>query len=253
MNSKVSLARLLPLLCLAACQSPMRSSSDDSTVGISTASYAVPVDRNAEDSWREKHTTANFKAKEGGILRIGGHLWGIEGDYDGTVGLSLPNGDTLIVPDYDQTFSPEIGFGYRGEVYAMHVTYKRFEAEGTFGGGSLDDRWNYFDIDFRQYYRTTERLQPFVTMGMGYFFGTIVDGATSDGLTFEDSDFSGISLNVGGGLAFYLSKSLALDISGIYRYAETLQAESPQSGDVRIKDGLDASGYGVSFGLTYTL
>lgn len=253
MKLKDSLAHLFLLLSLVSCQSPLISSVDNSTVGLTAASLVEPIVGTTRSSLSRDVATDSFKVREGGTVRVGGHLWAIQGDYDGTVVLGLDNGDSLIVPEYDQTFSPEIGFGYRGEVYGLEVTYKRFESEGTFGAGAVDDQWNYLDVNFRQFYRTTHRLQPFVSMGLGYFFGTIVDGASSDGINFEDFDFTGVSLNVGGGLALYLTESLAVDVHGIYRYAETLDAESPQAGNVSIIDGLDASGYGVSFGLTYTL
>ena len=67
------------------------------------------------------------------------------------------------------------------------------------------------------------------------------------------ADIPGISINAGGGLAFYFSERLALDVRAIYRYAETLDVDTVSFGTLSIDDGLPANAFGVSFGLTYVL
>ena len=250
------LAPCLSVLALAsACQGPSGNSAFSNgprtRLGVPQPASAALAQPAAVPN-KPRRRKADFHAREGGLVRVGGHLWNIAGDYDGNTLVVSDPSDSVIVPDYDPTFAPEVGFGYRGKRYGWDLTYKRFESEGEFGGGVADDQWNYVDLDFKQFYRLDKRLQPYVSLGAGYFFGTVTDGA-SDGVNFEDSDFSGASLNIGAGLALYLSERLAIDVRGIYRFAKTLEVETVSFGDLGIDDGLSADGYGVSVGLSYTI
>jgi opacity protein-like surface antigen len=191
---------------------------------------------------------SDAEAKKGFFLGLGTAYNTIQGDFNGSKGLS--NGsDVIIVPDIDNAFGFDIQFGYGfTDAWAIELNLMGSTHSGTSGGFSGDVDYFSFSINGKYSFATSTSTQPYLLFGISGNSLVIEKGARN---TFtgqvDDATLSGPGFNAGVGVDQYLSPNVSLNMGLLYRYVDYTDAEGvDNSGD--IDDGLDGSGF--SFLLT---
>ncbi len=174
-----------------------------------------------------------------------------DSDFDGQSGLMDPqSGLTIVLPELDPGIGWGVTVGYRGKRNSVQFSYAVSEHDDEFLGGSFEDEFKNYSLDFKHYWNVDGALQPFVLLGVSVP-RLIVENGGALGASTGDAAVQGLGANLGGGAALYLTPHLALFGEAYYRWAEFDRASS--LGVHRdIKGHLDASGFGLRGGISYT-
>ena len=240
-----SLMALAAVLACASCAAPQASVRPAlSPLGESRAlEAALP--------WRDE-AAPKFYAERGFFVGAMGVATTLSNsDFDGQSGLIDPQtGLTLVLPELDPGIGWGVTIGYRGKRNSVQFSYAVSEHDDDFQGTSFEDEFKNYSLDFKHYWNVEGSLQPFVLLGVSVP-RVIVENGGNLGASTGDAAIQGLGANLGGGAALYLTPHLALFGEAYYRWAEFDRASS--LGVHRdIKGHLDASGFGLRGGLTYT-
>ncbi len=225
----------LGILVCACAAEPRRSAAQDAL---------VPGDPDA-------HYRSEFYGHSGfglGVRGIGSRLGG---DFDGDTTLSGP--DTIFLSDLDDSLGYELVFAIFDEGTAFEFGYTRTDYEGDFAGfpGDVDHRA--FGVRAIHYWRANERLQPLAYLGFFVPWAEIEDGSENGPAIGDAQLTSGFGGEVGGGLVWWLSRRLALDLRAHALYEEFARAEGVADDEDQIDDPVSVTGVGMSLGLTWVI
>lgn len=192
-----------------------------------------------------------FFARKGlslGARASGTHLGG---DFDGDTTLDGP--DTIFLSDAEDALGYELVLGFPGAGTSWEFSYARTEYEGEFAGIPGDIEYRSFTVRGLHYWRANSDLQPLASLGFLFPLVDIEDGS-SDGVNTGDAELrSGFGVEAGGGLAWWLTPRLVLDLRASMIYQEFERAEGVAGDDEGIDDGVAAPSYGVSLGLAWVI
>lgn len=171
----------------------------------------------------------------------------IDGDFDGTMGLTNPAlPDIIWVPDLDAGYSLGVGLGFRFDDFAFEFHYERAaHDDATLAGLPLGDAvLNTFNFDFKYFFNHGEQLQPHILAGCVIPWLVVDNGSTAIATgQIGDGDFVGVGLNIGGGVTYYLMPKVALTATAGYRFMWFLTAQGVTGGRSPISGNLDGSGF----------
>jgi hypothetical protein len=168
--------------------------------------------------WEEAEERTGFRAKDGWFLAPA-FAWSqhSDEDLDGQKFLAGPF-DTIVLPNVDDGDGYGISAGYRRGWGSLALNLVQTEHDGVWLGTPFDVTFESISLDFTHYFLRTTRLQPFLTLGVAMTKLDIDGGSMAVGPTVADArledDFSG---NLGGGLAVYLTRRLAILGTAVYR------------------------------------
>lgn len=240
LDSPRKLGILLLALVAAAC-APSRALR-------SLASSGGPA-RQAEDP--DAGYRSEFYSRQGFHVAVRGHGARLWGDFDGDTALVGP--DTIFIPDADEGTGYELAVGGMKEGDAYRLTYTRIDHDGSIGGADADVEYRAIGLEIVHYMRANEPVQPLFSLGLVYPFVDLEDAST-DGVVVGDAKLrSGFGLSLGGGVAWWLTRGLALDLRAQYVLQWFYEAEGVAGDEDDVDDGVDASSYGISLGLTWVL
>ena len=186
-------------------------------------------------------------------MALGARLKGahLGGDFDGETTLSGP--DTIFLSDADDGLGYELVFSILDEGTAFEFSYQRIEHDGEFAGFPGDVEYRAFGFRGLHYWRANSPVQPLAFLGFLIPFADIDDGS-SDGVAIGNAKLtSGFGFEAGGGLAWWLSRRVVLDLRAYYVYQEFNRAEGVSDDSEEIDDSVEAPGYGLTLGLTWVL
>ncbi len=184
------------------------------------------------------------------------------------MGLSLPyntiggdfNGDTVLVGSSDIILVPSIEGGYgfgitlgvtSGQV-AGEMSYLRTTHDASFQGLKGDVVYNMVNLDGKYYFLAHERAQPYLLLGLSFPWLTIIDGSAT--LTAPpsvgDATFTGIGLNLGTGIAYYLNPRVSINAGINYRLVWYTRAGGVVE-EEKLEDALSGHGFNFNVGISY--
>lgn len=227
------------------------------TVGMGTAVSAEEKEEKYDASLFFKNPF--FFAKQGTYIGFTLPYNNIGGDFDGeTVLVSFD--DIILVPKVEGGLGWGISLGRRGAKTAGELSYLRSYHDVTFSTAKGKAILNIVSIDFKYYLVVDKPVQPYLLLGWNpAAWLTVKDGSASvpefGAPEVGDATFTAIfqvkSINLGGGLAYYIDPNLSLNVGIIYRLisferAEGVAFEGP------IEDPLDGSGLNFNIGIALT-
>lgn len=194
---------------------------------------------------------SEFHGKTGlalGVRGLGTHLGG---DFDGETTLVGP--DTIFLSDVDDALGYELALGYRKEGTGWELAYARTYHEGDFAGFPGDVDYRAFTFRGLHYWRANSALQPFGLLGFVLPVADIEDGSSDGVATGNGKLREGFGLELGGGLAWWLTPRLVLDMRTSFVYQEFGRAEGVADDEDDIDDGVSAPSLGLGLGLTWVV
>jgi opacity protein-like surface antigen len=194
---------------------------------------------------------SEFYAESGIALGLRAHGARLGGDFDGETTLDGP--DTIFLSDTDDGTGYELVLSIQEEGTAFEFGYTRIEHEGDFAGFSGDVEYRAFGVRGINYWRANEALQPLAFVGMFYPLVDIEDGSSDGVATGTGKLRSGFGLELGGGLAWWLTPRLVLDLRVNTLYQEFAEAEGVGNDEEDIDDPVSAPSVGLSLGLTWVI
>jgi len=194
----------------------------------------------------------HFPGEGNGTWNATGLYVGVFGAYEDVIGSDFGD-DNVLVGDTDIVIIPDVdadaGFGamisYRWRRWEFYTSYAMFEHDSDFAGTDHDYDVNWLDFNFRYYYWVNTAIQPFLMAGAGLSSAEIENG-TTDGIITDDAEFEdGISLNLGGGLAFFPIPWVYVYGQAQYRFAKYKASDGI---DGKLNSNIDADTWEVSAG-----
>jgi len=192
----------------------------------------------------------NFRAKSGFYIGLSGVHNTVESDdFDGETVLVGPS-DIILVPDVDDGTGFKIVLGARSSSSAAEISYIKSDHDITFLGASGDGELTLWNLDWKLFFQTKKRVQPFFLLGFNFSEFTAKD-SSSDGINVGDAKFKGVGLNAGAGLAYYFNPRAAITAGATYRWITYGRAKGiVGSGD--LPEDIVTKGINFDAGLTYT-
>ncbi|MBI5745738.1 MAG: outer membrane beta-barrel protein [Nitrospirae bacterium] len=201
--------------------------------------------------------TTTVSAKEGFYLGLGLPYNTIDGDFKGNSVLSGHN-DLIIIPDIDGAFGVGLLFGYvthygfaPDQLFAIEGSFLLSVHDAEFQGqrGTVD--YSLVNFDLKYLFMTSKAIEPYLLIGISLADLTIENGAVSLTTGKEgDALLTGVGLNLGIGLDYYLTKNISLGTGVIYRIISYDIAEGVEDKS-GIKDGFSGSGLGIILSTAY--
>ena len=191
-------------------------------------------------------------ASGSGVL-LGGRFqqgW-LGGDFDGDT--VLDGVDLIELPDTDDGvgFGVDVGLIEDGRSFTIGYANELFD--GSLGAFDADVRLNQINFDLVRYQRGNEKLQPYFLFGLAFAWADL-DDASTDGIVRGDAELNrGFGLRGGGGLSYWFTKNVALDVRATGTVLGFTEAEGVLGVEATIDDPVWAYHYGISVGLTLVL
>jgi opacity protein-like surface antigen len=191
----------------------------------------------------------NFRAKNGFYIGVGAAYNSLEGDFDGET-ILIGCCDIILVPKVDNGAGYKIVLGGRMSSSAAEISYIQSDHDVTFLGAKGEAELKMFNFDWKPFFLSSQRLQPFILLGVNFTEFILKDGS-SDGFSVGDAKFNGIGLNLGGGIAYYFTSRIALNAGLTYRWISFGSAEGVGPNE-SLADSLISNGVNLDTGLTFT-
>lgn len=191
----------------------------------------------------------NFRPKSGFYIGVGAAYNSLEGDFDGETVL-IGCCDIILVPKVDNGTGYKVVLGGRTSRSAGEISYIQSDHDVTFLGAKGEAELKMLNFDWKPFFQSSQRIQPFILLGLNFTEFTLKDGS-SDGFSVGDAKFNGIGLNLGGGIAYYFTSRIALSVGLTYRWISFDSAEGVGPNE-SLADSLISSGFNVDTGMTFT-
>lgn len=198
-----------------------------------------------------------FKKADRQIYFGGGLAYNsIGGDFDGDHML-LSTTQAFLIPEINSGFGFGLAVGYSGKMasqfdFAMEAAFSLTSHDYDFDLLELHDDASamFFDFNFKGIY-SPQMVQPYLLLGISAPYLKIKDGATTE-TRIDDAKFTGIGVNLGGGMDLYISPRVFLDVSLMYRLTHFNKVKGIGD-ELEIDDGLSAGGMCISAALMYAV
>lgn len=192
---------------------------------------------------------SEFYARRGLLIGVHGHGAQLGGDFDGDTTLVGP--DTIFLSETDPGTGYELVLGGMLEGEAFEISYTRVELDGEFEGFSGDVSYRAFGARGLHYWNANRPLQPLAFIGLVVPLVDIDEGS-SNGLVDGTAKLrSGIGIELGGGVAWRISRRLAFELRARSVFQGFGSAEGVNDDQEEIDDAVYAPLYGVSLGFTW--
>jgi opacity protein-like surface antigen len=111
--------------------------------------------------------------------------------------------------------------------------------------------YNMVNINGKYFFNMSQPAQPFLMAGMNIPW-LVVENGSANATTVGDGFFYGVGLNLGGGLSYYFTPRIVLNLALIYRVIGYYTAEGVNGTRDEIKDPLFGGGLGINTGMAFT-
>jgi opacity protein-like surface antigen len=192
-------------------------------------------------------------AKEGFRLGVLFPRVAIDGDFDGDTILVGPN-EILLVPKVNADWGYGVSVGTRSGNSSIDLNYQRTKHDVTFLNAVGEAVFETYNIDFRYYFLSDKRIQPYLLIGwIPYARLVVKDGSANTKHVVGDAKFSSAAsgLNLGAGLEVFLTKRLSLQAGAVFRWMSFEEGKGVQGEWREMKDSLSADGINLLTGVSY--
>ena len=180
----------------------------------------------------------------------------IGGDFADQGGL-FSTYEAILVPEINSGFGFGLTAGFSGKMspkfdFAIEASFSMSSHDYDFDLLDLQDDATamFFDFNFKGIY-SPQMIQPYLLLGISAPYIKVKDAASSS-TRVEDARFTGIGVNLGGGMDLYISPVVFLDVNLMYRVEHISNVEGV--GDkMEIPGGLDAGTLSISASLMYAI
>lgn len=179
-------------------------------------------------------------------------IWVKEGLYLG--GYSVQSSiegefDDYIYSDVDDGSGTAFVIGGRAKKYAFELSYFRTDHTSTSPFPSLgeqDTSLSLINIDFKFDVFAMRQARPYGLIGIGFPRLTIENGMYEAG-SYTDETFRGLCLNLGGGLAYYITPQWSINTGVAYHWITFYSVNGEN-----LYDNVSGNNTNLFLGLTYT-
>jgi opacity protein-like surface antigen len=141
--------------------------------------------------------------------------------FDGLTWYQEVGGDEIgILPKLDKQNMFKGILGYRGRKAAIEFSYERTNHNGTYFDGTGEATFQSVDLNGRFFFLTNERFQPYVLIGGGIPWLTVIDGSWLENdpdAGVGDGSWKGYALNTEFGVTVYPHRQMGVAIGYGYR------------------------------------
>jgi len=194
----------------------------------------------------------SFEVETGTYLRALLPHTTIGGDFQGDTAL-VGWDEAILIPEFDDGSGYGLALGRRWKRVGLELSYMQTSHDASvvgLGWGEADAQM--VDLNFKYFFRTSRRLQPFLLLGLGSTWIDVPDASFDSAGEFDDASFSGSCANLGVGANYYLRRDLSIDIGLFHSWRSMNKVSGIHSDSQTLDDNLDASGVRAVLGLTYT-
>ncbi len=124
--------------------------------------------------------------------------------------------EVAILPKLDKQTRMRALVGFRSRPLALEFSFERARHGGTFDDVPVDSILTAFNLDGRFYFRTAQRVQPHLVVGLSIPLLRVEDGSFDDPLL-GDARWRGTGLNTEVGVTVFATPRLGLSIGYVYR------------------------------------
>jgi hypothetical protein len=191
---------------------------------------------------------SSFSMKTGAYVALSWVHNSIGGDFDDSM-FYYGTSALYNVPEVDSGTGFAIALGGKSEKGAIELSYQRSTHDTHTAFTDIGDQkaeYNVVDINFKIDVFAKNRIRPFILFGFGFPWLTIENNMT-DGVTYSDEKFTGISGNIGVGIAFYFHPKWCLNGGLLYRWQSFSRIEG-----IKLDENVGGSGASYTFGIAYT-
>jgi opacity protein-like surface antigen len=192
---------------------------------------------------------SEFFARRGFLIGVHAHGAQLGGDFDGETTLVGP--DAIFLSDTDPGAGFEVVLGGMQEGSAFELGYTRVTLDGDFAGFEQDVSYRAFGVRGLQYWNANRPVQPLALVGLLVPLVDIDEGSSNGVVDGTGKLRSGFGIEVGGGVAWRLSRRVALELRARSVFQWFGSAEGVNDDNEEIDDDVYAPLYGLSIGLTW--
>src|SRR3990172_2133588 len=191
-----------------------------------------------------------YYAKDGFYLGLTVPYNTIDGDFDGKT-FEVGEEEINIVPDIESNFGLGITLGGRFGKGAFELSYLRSSHDATWLGANFDVDYNLVNLDGKYYFLADKPMQPYLLLGLCLPWLVVKDGSANVDGDVDDATYTGIGLNVGGGIAYYFHPQVSINAGIVYRWIGYRHLSGvSESGS--LDETLNGSGLNYIVGMTFT-
>jgi hypothetical protein len=208
--------------------------------------FAIAVTAGNAGAPQPAHKT-DSPAKDGGYIGGSYVFNNVEGDFNDT---KVYSSETEVddIPDLMNGSGFGVFAGGRHGRFAFELGYQRVSHDknsSLLGPGKA--KWHVINTDFKTYFLTSHKFQPFFQIGMAFPWLNIEDSEVYSGGLRKLTVAGGIGLNLGGGLAYYINPKWCVSGTGLYRVSRFAR-----SGGDTIDPKLSSNGFTYSINFAHT-
>ncbi len=124
--------------------------------------------------------------------------------------------EVAILPRLDRQTTLRALVGFRSRPLALEFGFERARHGGTFDDLPVRSTLTAFNVDGRFFFRTAERVQPHLVLGIAIPLLRVEDGSFDDPLL-GDARWRGTGLNTEVGVTVFLNRRLGVSAGYVYR------------------------------------
>jgi hypothetical protein len=124
--------------------------------------------------------------------------------------------EVAILPKLDEQTTMRALVGFRSRPLALEFSVERARHGGTFDDVPVTSVLTAFNVDGRFFFRTTQRVQPHLVLGISIPLLRVEDGSFDDPLL-GDARWRGTGLNTEVGVTVFATPRLGLSVGYVYR------------------------------------
>jgi hypothetical protein len=124
--------------------------------------------------------------------------------------------EVAILPKLDEQTTIRALVGFRARPLALEFSFERARHGGTFDDIPVTSVLTAFNVDSRFFFRTTQRVQPHLVLGISIPLLRVEDGSFDDPLL-GDARWRGTGLNTEVGVTVLATPRLGLSVGYVYR------------------------------------
>jgi hypothetical protein len=124
--------------------------------------------------------------------------------------------EVAILPRLDEQTTMRVLVGFRSRPLALEFSYERARYGGTFVDAPVESVLSAFNVDGRFFFRTAERVQPHLLIGLSVPILRVEDGSFDDPLL-GDAKWRGTGLNTEVGVTVFVSPRVGVSVGYVYR------------------------------------
>lgn len=165
----------------------------------------------------------------------------------------VDNNETVYIPALESGNGYSITWGIEFTRFSLELGFTSSSHDGEYAGTSMDATYNIFDVNFKKFLSRSEHFRPYWLAGLCITSLVVEDGYLDFGYygygyDYDDATYTGVGLNIGGGLELKILPSMAFKGEFIYRLVSYSSVSGLDSTGV-LDESFDGSGLCFNAGI----